>query len=225
MLDTSVRIILFSLCKLAVDSNVSFPTENANYFQAPTNFNETDFNFDVTNGTNHNSSDDSLANVDANGTSINSNNTPISSIYLDPIFLEAYGKIYPQVFLSGYDSTIYPFEISPESPDITTQPEYEIRFGGDEDLVFPIITSYIDDVSNSLVLVVARPDDYSLQDNITVISRQSFLIRRWIPRAGYIYLDVAADLGSGIVKPEYITDNIKNKIPQIVKELTDKGLI
>jgi len=38
-------------------------------------------------------------------------------------------------------------------------------------------------------------------------------------------LDVAADLGAGIIKPEYITDGIKNKIPQIVKELTDKGLI
>lgn len=158
-------------------------------------------------------------------TNITDATTPVSSIFFDPIFLQAYGKIYPQVSGSGYDSTIYPFEISPELPDVTTQPEYEIRFGADENLVFPIISSFIDVNSNNFVLIVSRPDNYSLQNNIVNPIRQSFLIRRWVPRAGYIYLDVAADLGSGIVKPEYITDGIKDKIPQIVKELTDKGLI
>jgi predicted AlkP superfamily phosphohydrolase/phosphomutase len=62
----------------------------------------------------------------------------------------------------------------------------------------------------------------SLENNIIESNRQSFLIRRWIPKAGYIYLDVDASLGKGIVKPEFITDGIQAKIPQIVKELTDK---
>ena len=157
-----------------------------------------------------------------------SGNIPCSQIYLNPSFVPALGQIYPQVPGSGYDSTIYPFEISPNSIfNTTSTPEYEIRFNADENLVFPIIGSYVGEYDGDLVfwLIVGRPEGYSLQDNIVGDARQSFLIRRWIPRAGYIYLDVAADLGAGIVKPEYITDGIKNKIPQIVKELTDKGLI
>jgi len=152
---------------------------------------------------------------------------PYSYIYLTSSFQNVYGQIYPQVPESGYDSTIYPFELSSinsdfTSPSIIFHPEYEIRFGADESLVFPIIG--IDTSNPSIVLIVSRPELQSIQ-NIPSPTLNSFLIRRWIPRAGYIYLDVSADLGSGIVKPEYITDGIKNKIPQIIKELTDKGLI
>ena len=152
---------------------------------------------------------------------------PYSYIYLTSSFQNVYGQIYPQVPESGYDSTIYPFELSSinsdfTSPSIIFHPEYEIRFGADESLTFPIIG--IDTSNSSIVLIVSRPELQSIQ-NIPSSTLNSFLIRRWIPRAGYIYLDVAADLGAGIVKPEYITDGIKNKIPQIIKELTDKGLI
>jgi hypothetical protein len=157
-----------------------------------------------------------------------SGNVPCALISLNLSFISALGKIYPQIPGSGYDATIYPFEISPNSIfETTTTPEYEIRFNADENLVFPIIGSYAGffDGEEKFWLIVGRPEGYSLQDNIIGDARQSFLIRRWIPRAGYIYLDIDASLGVGIVKPEYITDGIKNKIPQIVKELTDKGLI
>jgi hypothetical protein len=105
-------------------------------------------------------------------------------------------------------------------------PEYEIRFGADEELVFPIIGSFVDiEDGEGFNLIIARPKGYSVPNNVTGDLLQSFLIRRWIPRAGYIYLDVAADLGAGIVKPEFITDEIQAKLPEIVKNLTDKGLI
>ena len=42
MLYTSIRTILFSLCKLAMDCHASFPIENAHYFEASTNFDELD---------------------------------------------------------------------------------------------------------------------------------------------------------------------------------------
>jgi hypothetical protein len=157
-------------------------------------------------------------------------NSSIGVITFELPMNAAYGDLYPQVPTSGYDSTIYPFSIEPSINDIndidySTPPEYEIRFGADEDLVFPILASSITtDPNGGLQLFIENPLLQSLSANVNPFL-QSFLIRRWVPRAGYIYLDVAADLGSGIVKPEYITDDIKNKIPQIVKELTDKGLI
>jgi hypothetical protein len=151
-------------------------------------------------------------------------NSPTSVIAFTSSFSNVYGLIYTQISGSGYDSTIYPFEITPLYPEITTQPEYEIRFAADETLVFPIVSIIKSDTSDILNLLVSRPENQLLA-NLPLETLQSFLIRRWIPRAGYIYLDVNADLGAGIVKPEYITDGIKNKIPQIVKELTDKGLI
>jgi hypothetical protein len=160
-----------------------------------------------------------------------SGNIPCSQIYFNPSFIPALGKIYPQVPGSGYDATIYPFEILPNSIfETTTTPEYEIRFNADENLVFPIIGSYAGEFDGDLVfwLIVGRPEGYSLQDNIVGEARQSFLIRRWIPKAGYIYLeadDPPNGLGKGIIRPEYITKEIQEKIPSIVKDLTDKNLI
>ena len=152
------------------------------------------------------------------------NNTPISFIQFTSSFNNAYGSIYPQISGSGYDSTIYPFELSPDSPEITTQPEYEIRFIADESLTFPILSVYRDPSSGLFALMVSRLEQQLLA-TLPQETLNSFLIRRWIPRAGYIYLDVDASLGAGIVKPEFITDGIQAKIPEIIKNLTDKGLI
>jgi len=151
-------------------------------------------------------------------------NSPTSIIYLTSSFNDAYGLVYPQLSGSGYDSTIYPFELSPNYPEITTHPEYEIRFAADEDLSFPIFSIWRDPDLNVIALFVLRSENQLLallpQETIN-----SFLIRRWVPRAGYIYLDIAADLGAGIVKPEFITDEIQAKLPEIIENLTDKGLI
>jgi hypothetical protein len=160
-------------------------------------------------------------------------NIPCSIISLTSSFIPAFGKIYPKVEGSGYDSTIYPFEIPYNSfSQLDLSEDYEIRFAATEELSFPIIGSLIytdfDSEEQRFELIVARPEGYSLQSNITGDTRQSFLIRRWIPKAGYIYLeagDPPNGLGRGIIKPEYITNGIQDKIPTIVKELTDKGLI
>jgi len=108
--------------------------------------------------------------------------------------------------------------------------DYEIRFNADENQTYPIIGYYYDENNSNLALIILRPRTAILTSDtadgpVPIENYQSFLIRRWIPRAGYIYLDVDASLGKGIVKPEFITDGIQVKIPQIVKELTDKGLI
>jgi hypothetical protein len=155
-------------------------------------------------------------------------NVPVSLIFFTSSFSQAYGKIYPKVSGSGYDETIYPFEIFPNNfsqVDNSQTPEFEIRFAANEELSFPIIGSVL---AGQLILMVARPEGYSLENNIIGDTRQSFLIRRWIPKAGYIYLEAGNPpngLGKGIIKPEYITKGIQDKIPTIVKELTDKGLI
>jgi hypothetical protein len=149
-------------------------------------------------------------------------NPNYSLITFNSSFSLVYNKLYPQLSGSGYDPTIYPFKILPESPDTLPSSEFEIRFAANENLVFPILQSYFNNLGR-LVLKVYRNNTSLSSLNNTL--RQSFLIRRWIPRAGYIYLNVAADLGAGIVKPEFITDEIQAKLPEIVKDLTDKGLI
>jgi len=162
-------------------------------------------------------------------------------------FAQVLGLIYPQVPNSGYDPTIYPFEF-PQNYELNVgsflnwlvsgasafgfRPpppgtfDYEIRFNADENQTYPIVGYYYDEADSNFVLAILRPRTAILtSDTVPIENYQSFLIRRWIPRAGYIYLDVDASLGKGIVKPEFITDGIQAKIPQIVKELTDKGLI
>lgn len=151
-------------------------------------------------------------------------NSPTSIIYLTSSFNDAYGLVYPQLSGSGYDPTIYPFELSPNYPEIATHPEYEIRFIADENLAFPIISIWRDPNVNVIALFVIRPENQLLA-SLPQETIDSFLIRRWVPRAGYIYLDTVADLGKGIVKPEFITDGIQAKLPEIIKNLTDKGLI
>ena len=121
-------------------------------------------------------------------------------------------------------------------PQFTSNPppqgtfDYEIRFNADENQAYPIVGYYYDETNSNFVLIILRPRTALLTSDtaggqVPIENYQSFLIRRWIPRAGYIYLDVDAPLGRGIVKPEFITNGIQAKIPQIVKELTDKGLI
>ena len=122
-----------------------------------------------------------------------------------------YGLVYPQVANSGYDPNLLSF---------TIQIGDEIRFMADEALVFYITGFTSPNDSYDGVLHITLDKDIPNGTNLN-----SFLIRRWIPRAGYIYLDIDVPLGQGIVRPEYITENINKKIPQIIKELTDKGLI
>jgi hypothetical protein len=149
-------------------------------------------------------------------------NPNYSLITFNSSFSLVYNKLYPQLSGSGYDPTIYPFKILPESPDTLPSSEFEIRFAANENLVFPILQSYFNNLGRLVLKVYRNNTSLSSLDNTL---RQSFLIRRWIPRAGYIYLNVAADLGAGIVKPEFITDGIQAKLPEIIKNLTDKGLI
>jgi hypothetical protein len=133
-------------------------------------------------------------------------NPNYSLITFNSSFSLVYNKLYPQLSGSGYDPTIYPFKILPESPDTLPSSEFEIRFAANENLVFPILQSYFNNLGR-LVLKVYRNNTSLSSLNNTL--RQSFLIRRWIPR----------------VKPEFITDEIQAKLPEIVKDLTDKGLI
>jgi hypothetical protein len=160
--------------------------------------------------------------------------------------------LYKTVEGSGYYDTVDYFNLGPIYPEIAIIPEYEIRFNADERLAFPIISVFQTSSANSYVdLYISVPSNFeeiwgtfpipitygapgsplqppprpNFTNAIPLSSAQKFLIRRWVPRAGYIYLDVDASLGKGIIKPEFITKGIEDKISSIIKNLTNEGLI
>jgi hypothetical protein len=162
--------------------------------------------------------------------------------------------LYKTVEGSGYYNTVDYFNLGPIYPEIAAIPEYEIRFNADERLAFPIISIFQTSSANSYVdLYISVPSNFeeiwgtfpipitygtegsggtpppprpNFLNAIPInSSAQKFLIRRWVPRAGYIYLDVDASLGKGIIKPEFITKGIEDKISSIIKNLTNEGLI
>jgi hypothetical protein len=162
--------------------------------------------------------------------------------------------LFKKVEGSGYYDTVDYFNLGPIYPEIATIPEYEIRFNADEKLVFPILSVFQTGSLNYADLYISVPANFeeiygtfpipldyggpftpnnaaSTRPRPTFLNalggtiKQRFLIRRWVPRAGYIYLDVDAALGKGIVKPEFITKGIESKVSSIIKDLTDKGLI
>jgi hypothetical protein len=168
----------------------------------------------------------------------------LGRIRLHPSFSQVFNNNSSYISIPGsgyYDIADY-FNLGPAYPEIATQPEYEIRFAADENLAFPIISVDLNNNVNGNItcidIYVAIPLDFLstsgytsldsaivLNNSSLVYRRSSFLIRRWTPRAGYIYLDVDATLGKGIIKPEFITKGIEDKVSLIIKDLTDKGLI
>ena len=178
----------------------------------------------------------------------------VGRIRLNPKFIQAFNNNsrYISIPGSGYYDVVDYFNLGPIYPEVATVPEYEIRFNADERLSFPII-SVENNIPFGLDLYIAIPPNFETiygtfplptwtvgvdlpprRPNFynTLIAssnarylRNRFLIRRWTPRAGYIYLDVDAPLGKGIIKPEFITKGIESKIPFAIKNLTEKGLI
>jgi hypothetical protein len=160
--------------------------------------------------------------------------------------------LYKTVEGSGYYDTVDYFNLNPIYPEIAAIPEYEIRFNADERLAFPIISVFQTSSYGYVDLYISVPSNfeeiwgtfpipitYGAEGSFNTppprpnflnaipinSSAQNFLIRRWVPRAGYIYLDVDASLGKGIIKPEFITKGIEDKISSIIKNLTNEGLI
>lgn len=115
---------------------------------------------------------------------------------------------------SGYDSPYLEFDL---------QIGDEIRFSANENQVYQIIdivppTS----TTTALYLTLDKPI-------ITGTNLQSFLIRRLNPNPNFVIVDAIKDSntggGSGFLMPEYASNEITIKFDEIIKTLTEKGLI
>jgi hypothetical protein len=111
---------------------------------------------------------------------------------------------------SGFNSINYPFEI---------QPYDEIRFEAIEANTYTIISS---SYTNRLHLF--------LDKDITPINTDLnfFLLRRYVDDPAFLILDVdkpAGASGGGIIKPEFLAEDIDQNINQIVQDLEERGLL
>jgi hypothetical protein len=99
-----------------------------------------------------------------------------------------------------------------------------IRFEADENKTYYIksILPPSDPLSNGILKIEL---DKEIQTNTDI---NSFLIRRWENDPSFIILNNinASNIeGPGIIYPKYLSQDIKNKIPSIIQDLSNKGLI
>jgi len=100
----------------------------------------------------------------------------------------------------------------------------QIRFGGDESVIYEVVN--VDppesNVFNDLFLTLNKPVPSSTNIN-------SFMIRTYVDNPNFVLVDALKDSntggGSGFLLPEYTSQTILDKFDDIVKDLTEKGLI
>jgi hypothetical protein len=121
-----------------------------------------------------------------------------------------YGYQQTDISSSGFNSINYPFEV---------QPYDEIRFEAIEPNAYTILSSLYTD---RVYLFLDR--------DITPASTDLnfFLLRRYVDDPAYLILDVdkpAGASGGGIIKPEFLAEDINQSINQIIENLEERGLL
>ena len=108
---------------------------------------------------------------------------------------------------------------NPISLDFEPQLYDEIRFQGIEDLAYSIINITSSNGQLKLQLDGNVPNGTNLS---------YFLLRRYVDDPSNIILDLNKPAGAssgGVLKPEYVTDNINKNLDSIIQNLKSKGLI
>ena len=108
---------------------------------------------------------------------------------------------------------------NPISLDFEPQLYDEIRFQGIEDLAYSIINV----TSSNGQLQLRLDGDIPNGTNLSY-----FLLRRYVDDPSNIILDLNKPAGAssgGVLKPEYVTDNINKNLDSIIQNLKSKGLI
>jgi hypothetical protein len=126
-----------------------------------------------------------------------------------------YGGQQQTVSGSGYDAPYLPFNL---------QAGDEIRFSRSENSVYMItnVNEPAANANNTLYLTLDK-------DVIAGTNLNSFLIRRFNPNPSFVIVDSVKDSdtggGSGFLLPEYASTDITDRFDEIIKNLTEKGLI
>ena len=108
---------------------------------------------------------------------------------------------------------------NPISLDFEPQLYDEIRFQGIENLAYSIINVTSSNGQLKLQLDGSIPNGTNLS---------YFLLRRYVNDPSNIILDLNKPAGAssgGILKPEYVTDNVNKNLDSIIQNLKSKGLI
>jgi len=126
-----------------------------------------------------------------------------------------YGGTQTTVSGSGYDAPYLPFEL---------QIGDEIRFTANENSVYQII-GINEPTSNPQNVLYLTLD----KNIVSGTNLQSFFIRRYNPNPNFVIVDALKDSntggGPGFLLPEYASLDLTNKFDEIIKTLTEKGLI
>ena len=136
--------------------------------------------------------------------------TPSNVLIASANLTNFYGYKQNDIYNSGFNSIVNPFEI---------QPYDEIRFEGVEGNSYTVISSSL---SDRLYLYLDR----NISPGGTNLN--FFLIRRYVDDPAFIVLDVdkpAGDSGEGILKPKYLTNRVEGQIDTILENLQESGLI
>jgi len=121
-----------------------------------------------------------------------------------------YGYRQTDISGSGFNSINYPFEV---------QPYDEIRFEAIEPNAYTIISSSFTDKVYLFLDQEITPIDTDLN---------FFLLRRYVDDPAYLILDVdkpAGASGGGIIKPEFLAEDVNQKINQVLQGLEERGLL
>lgn len=109
-----------------------------------------------------------------------------------------------------------------EPLNFTIQKYDEFRFEGDENKVYRVIDSYIS--ASNLYVTLDTPIQL---DSFTDI--QYFVIRRLVDDPGFIIINNNPSRlpspGPAFIIPKYPSEKLKNNLPQIIENLSSKGLI
>jgi len=128
-----------------------------------------------------------------------------------PGLARVYGGSYYQVPFSksGFDT--------PQK--FTLQYGDEIRFMGNEGLVRTILKADFDSSDEKLYVTLSEPV------NSTKIDINYFSIRRYVDDIGFIMIYGEGGTNPTYVFPKYPTEKLKNNLPKIIDDLTQKGLL
>jgi hypothetical protein len=155
-------------------------------------------------------------------TSINTNTS--GSIYKNILFTSASGLVQNYNNPSMYQVDIISSSFNPITNPWSLEYGDEFRFEGREDKVFVVEKTMLSLMGSSQILAIQFTEPLpSTNTDFT-----QFLIRRFIPDPTQVIIQgqlSSTTTGPYLIKPEFVTNDLNQSIDQVIKDLTQKGLI